>query len=105
MTNTENRYIVVYECKEAKSDDGSVMTKRGEKALLCKGEWGPTGSPDKSCFGVGAAMRFNSEQEAHEFMKQYKGHPWYCIPNGKYEVIKVKPVYKQVVERWEVDGV
>ena len=105
MTNTENRYIVVYECKEAKCDDGSLMTKSGEKALLCKGEWGPTGRQYPSCFGLSGAIQFNSEQEAHKFMRKYKGHPWYYKCNGNYEVIKIKPVYKQVIDRWDVADV
>ena len=46
------------------------------------------------------SKQFNSEQEAHDFMKKYKGHPWYYIPNGNYEVIKIQPVYKQVIDRW-----
>ena len=107
MTNTENRYIVVYECKEAMSTDGSVLTGNGEKALLCdepNSRVPATGTYyDGSNKNISVwAKHFSSEHKAHEFMKKYKGHPWYYIPNGNYEVIKINPVYRQVVERWEI---
>jgi hypothetical protein len=98
-------YAVVFECKEARVGIGRrpIVTAAGTKALLLVEPegWVPATSGEFSGSFAGA-KRFRSEADAHEFMRTWGGHPWYNTPNGKYELIELRPVYEQVVRGWEV---
>lgn len=90
-------YAVRYECKEVIAKNGEVVTREGEKTYISKCEWCLT-----SCYRIDKDLViFESEERAHEFMKTWKGHPLYCKPNGNYEVLEVKPVFKQVLTGYE----
>ncbi len=90
-------YAVRYECKEAIAKSGSIVTKCGDTVYVKSGEWGLTSSYrlDKDI------LTFETEELANEFMKTWRGHPWYNITNGNYEVVEVKPKFKQVLTGYE----
>ena len=46
---------------------------------------------------------FSSEEEAEEFAKQWEGFPWWCQPNGNYEVVLLIPIIKKVVTGWTTE--
>ena len=39
---------------------------------------------------------FETRDKAETFARRWKGHPWWCSPNGTFEVVEVVP--RQVVE-------
>jgi hypothetical protein len=47
-------------------------------------------------------MTFDDPKEAKDFVKKWKGHPWWCKPNGKYELIAVQP--RMVQSGWEIQS-
>lgn len=46
------------------------------------------------------AKIFQTAEAAAKFAKKWLGHPWWCKPNGNYEIVEVVPVYKQVLTHW-----
>jgi hypothetical protein len=43
---------------------------------------------------------FKTEWGAAEFAVDWKGHPWWCKPDGTFEVVRLKP--RMVQDGWEV---
>jgi len=84
------------------SPDRSVeMTKAGEWFWVLHGEWGVT---SKGCRGEGIPRDiqvFKSFDEAERFGKNWRGHPWYCRPNGTCEVIEMEENTKIVICGWK----
>ena len=97
-------FIVVGESLEALSESGKVITKNGQKFIVTFSEgW------DSSISWNGNINRssnnpklFESIDTATEFARKWKGHPWYYKPNGKFEIVEVRPVYKQVQDGYEI---
>lgn len=104
MSQSESKFAVVYECKEALCADKSTMTPAGCKVLLCREPegWVPATAQTANGKYVGALF-FNTADAAHTFMRRWEGHPWYYMRDlkGAYEVVEVVPVYKRVVVGWE----
>lgn len=100
-------FAVKFKCKEAKSSDGHVMTKEGEECwLLPEPEgWVPATSYKADSYKeIPKDVKvFDKETEALKFMKSWKGHPWYNVPNGDFEVIKVEKKFKMVFDGYKVD--
>jgi hypothetical protein len=99
-----SKFIVVYECEEAIATSGTVLTKEGDKALLCvEAEgWVPATSSTWTGKVEGMAKKFKTKINAAQFMEKYTGHPWYGIPRGPYEIFEVEPVYKQVLSHYQI---
>lgn len=98
-------YAVIFQCKEAKSSNGNVMTAEGEEAVLqVEPEgWVPATATKFSGNKLPRDIKvFQTEDAAHFFMKGWGGHPWYYIPNGKYRLITIKPVYKDQLQGFEI---
>ena len=98
-------YAVIFQCKQAVSSyQNTVMTREGEEAVL---QVEPEGwVPATATTFTGKLPRdikvFDSEEKAHAFMKTWGGHPWYHIPNGKYRLVPIKPVYKDQLQGFEI---
>ncbi len=43
---------------------------------------------------------FDSTDDAEAFARRWKGHPWWCVPNGKFEIVPVEPITEVVVTGW-----
>lgn len=106
-----SKFALIVESAEARSGyDNSVITRTGEKMLVTvepegwveatSSRW--TGSlNDSDGFPIKAKL-FDSAEAATKFAKRWNGHPWYCKPNGNFEVVEVKPNFKQVLDGYEV---
>lgn len=95
------KYAIKTKCKDAYTSDGCIVTKSGHEVWVCNEQdsWvEATGqsvnfSPDTIPCSIKV---FDSKVEAEIFIKKWKGHPWYYVPNGEYEVVEVEPQYKQI---------
>lgn len=106
-----NKYALIVESAEARTGyDNSVITQAGDKFLVTiepegwveatSNRW--TGSLNSSNgFPVNPKL-FDSAEDANKFAHRWKGHPWYCKPNGSFEVVEVKPKFKQVLDVYQV---
>lgn len=68
-------------------------------------EWGPGGINVQFSESVHGhlplkIMTFKSEEDAHAFMKEFDGHPWYYTNSGEYQVVKVEP--RMVQQGWKL---
>lgn len=41
---------------------------------------------------------FDTHEDAEAFARRWKGHPWWCRPNGEFEIVTVEPNTRQVVD-------
>jgi hypothetical protein len=87
-------YGVIVTSKEAKSGakGNPVMTKEGERfwATVDPEGWVEASSSRVNVTGEsppGDPLIFKTRERAEEFAKRWKGHPWWCIPNGQYEIV------------------
>lgn len=91
------KYAVKTQCKEVLAYNNTPMTKDGQWVWVVKCEWGP-GSENVYDNEIPAdVMLFKTFEKAREFMREWKGHPWWIEPNGNYIVVKVEPIYKKVI--------
>lgn len=96
-------YALYIQSKEVKDAQGYVYTVDNTWFLILKDEWGDTGVAVE---GVGSlaftfvyswkALRtFNTIDAARDYAAAFKGHPWYCSPNGTFEVVEVMPTFRE----------
>ena len=98
------KFVLIVESKEARSGhNDTVMTRNGDKFLVTLEPEGWVEATSEiwsdlySKRGFPNSVKvFNSEEDAVKFAKRWKGHPWWCVPNGNYEVIEVTPRFRQV---------
>lgn len=88
-------FVIFFKCKQALAFDKTVLTKAGELAAVMEE---PEGWVEATAWSVpdtntipGCAKTFDTYAEAEKFIKRWKGHPWYCVPNGEYEIVEVVP--------------
>lgn len=100
-----SRFIIFFKCKEALAYNKKVLTKAGELACVMTE---PEGWVEATAWSVpdsntipDCAKKFPSYESAEKFIKRWKGHPWYCVPNGEYEIIEVVPRMVQVQQGFE----
>ncbi len=87
-----------------------MKTQYGEKFLVIDddGGWVEASSvslPNNfkaSNHGLNNAKVFKSAEDAANFARRWNGHPWWCKPNGNFEVIEVVPVFRQVKNGYAV---
>jgi hypothetical protein len=101
-------YALFIQGKEAKSSEGNLIVgKEGGWYLVCKEpeNWVPaTGYVVKGFILIRKdAKLFKTIEDAEAFAGTWAGHPWWVIPNGNFKIIKVKPVYEQILLRYEKD--
>lgn len=101
-------FIIKTQCKEARSGakGNPIMTQEGDWAWVCEE---PDGWVEATASSAEFykdppkdVLKFTTEELAIKFIKRWKGHPWYYVPNGTYEIIEVVPKYKTVQDGWEV---
>ena len=99
-----NKFAIIVESKEAISGyNHTVMTKAGDKFLVTKDHEGWVEASSTRWNGeIEDPKLFPSRASAESFAKRWKGHPWWCKPNGNFEILEVKPVYTQVLRGYEV---
>ncbi len=100
-------FAIKTQCKEARAQDGSVLTKEGEWVFICVEPEGWVPATSVGVHGMDNYLPkdiliFNFKKNAEKFIKEWHGHPWYHIPNGTYEIIEVKPKMIQIQNGWEV---
>jgi len=99
------------QCKEAKSSlstGDNTITKAGDWIWVGKepGNWvSATGyrciDPEQIPKNI---REFPSSAAAKGFADHWEGHPWYFKPNGIYEVIRVRTIYKRIFSGYERTG-
>ena len=100
-------FAIIYECREAISGNGAVVTNEGHEVVVVNDERGVTTSPLKFCGTQrigGHVKKFQTREGAERFMNGFDGHPWYAKPNGKFRVVEIKPKFKQVFDKYEIKG-
>lgn len=101
------QFALIISCQKVKSniDETSIMTEEGEQVWISRSDFCPTSTtmfmyPREN--PPTDLMTFSSKEKAEEFAKQWKGHPWYYIPNGNYEVVTIRPKMVEVQKGFEV---
>jgi hypothetical protein len=104
-------YALIVHGKEQKSQSGTVMSKKGQRFWVCREPDGwveATSTMVDDSFLGGKLPRdlktFTTEDAAKSFAKRWKGHPWWCVPNGEFEVVKVTPKFQQVPDGFTRDA-
>lgn len=96
-------FILKMQCKEIRSSlNDEIMTREGQWVWITNGEWGTTSGNGFFDKIPGDVLEFESKEKAEKFTKHWQGHPWYYKPNGVWEILEVKPKFKQVQDGWEV---
>lgn len=98
-------FILIVESNEARSGvkGNPVLTKKGDRFLVENENEGwveATSSRWREKINKGAKL-FETAAEAESFAHRWQGHPWWCRPNGNYEVINVKPVFEKITVGYE----
>lgn len=100
-----SQFVIFFRCKEALSKCKAVVTRERELAAVMVE---PEGWVEATAWAVpdtktipGCAKTFNSHESAEKFIKRWKGHPWYYVPNGEYEIIEVVPRMVRVQQGFE----
>jgi len=102
---TEKVFVVVVTSREVRTGyGGSVMTPKGAKFIATEDSEGWVEATSSHSHGEvpNDAKTFTTLVDAEEFAERWEGHPWWCRPSGKYEILEVTPRYKQVREGYEV---
>jgi len=99
-------FVIKTECKKAISGyKDSVVTNEGDKVWVVKEPEGWVEATSRSltfCLEPPQDCKtFATYEAAEKFIKRWKGHPWYSVPNGNYEIIEVEQKYKQVVDGFQ----
>jgi hypothetical protein len=95
------KYAVFVRSKEVHYHDGTIASHDDESylAVVEPEGWVEASSrrmrPDAPTIPKDA-LTFDTTEKAEAFVKRWKGHPWWCQPNGKYEIVPVEPVFEQV---------
>lgn len=91
------KYIVIIIAKAW--PDGAI--KEGSRLVVSTSEYGPTCYVEEMLNKQ--PVLFDTFEEAERTAKEWQPHPWY-VEKKSYEIVKVRPVYKQVLAGWEKTG-
>ena len=97
-------FALIVKGKYVPTYDGKIMTQEGDPFLVLNDNegWVPATSIRYKPGKLPADTKiFKSKEIAENFAKNWKGHPWWCVPNGEFKIIKVKIKYRKVVEGYE----
>ncbi len=96
---------MIVESRQVLDAHNDVITKKGERFLVMLEHEGWVEATSQRIEDSDAihkdAKIFDTPEEAKAFIKRWEGHPWWCVPNGKYELVEVTPRYVQVFSGWE----
>ena len=88
---------LIVQGSETRSSDGSIIGREGEWYLVCDDHDGWV-EADSMRYENGniptCVKKFKTPEIAQKFAKRWKGHPWWCKPNGVYKVISMEPKYE-----------
>lgn len=97
-TNVRPAYALIVVSKEMRSGakGNPIVTSEGEKFVVCDESDGWVEATSSSYRGSipPDVKAFRSPAEAEAFAKKWKGHPWWCSPNGEYEIVELRPVFE-----------
>jgi len=103
---SDTRYAVIVDSKEALTGadvPNRVMTKEGERfwATIEREGWvEATSASFKEGLIPADVKTWETSDAAEEFAKRWKGHPWWCVPNGNYEIVELLPNMVLVQKGW-----
>ena len=96
-------YALIVHSKQVVGESGWVATTEGERFWVLIE---PEGWVEATSIKVDSSVlesklpkdlkTFETEKAAAAFAKRWKGHPWWCEPNGTFETVRVERKYKQV---------
>lgn len=94
-------FVLVVSSKEAKSGAAGnpIITQAGEKFIVVndEDEWVEATSlkydVNNSILPPNVKI-FRTQRAAERFVKRWKGYPWWCVPDGTFEVILVSRIVK-----------
>lgn len=82
-----------------------IMTAEGERFWVEIEEEGWVEATSSRCVDPekvpARAKIFKTAEAAEAFAKRWTGHPWWCSPRGEFEVVPVRPKYRQVLDGYE----
>jgi hypothetical protein len=102
-----NRFAVKVASREVLGAVEQVMTRAGDWFWIVKEPegWVWATSTDASSNGSipAAVLTFSTKEKAARCAKKFRNrsHPWWCKPNGIYEIVEVKLVMKEVFSHYE----
>ena len=98
--------ILPYHTLQERSNfpETSKMTSEGEKFIVvqCDGGWVEAESRHYTGKIPLNVKLFESKEDAIKFAQRWQGHPWWCKPNGNFQVYKVKPKTEPKIIGWEI---
>jgi uncharacterized membrane protein len=82
-----------------------IMTAEGERFWVERDAEGWVEATSSRCKdpeqAPAQAKVFKTVEAAEAFAKRWTGHPWWCSPRGEFEVVPVRPKYRQVLAGYE----
>lgn len=101
------KFALFVQCKQVLSTWGHVINAEGTWFRLDKGEdleaWATQIDTAPAQAKVPTETKlFDTPKAAAEFYARWRGHGWQVQPNGVYEVLEVRAVYKQVLDHYEI---
>lgn len=80
-----------------------VRTKAGQKFWARHGDWGPTSAAVVDLDDVpDDVLTFSDRTEARLFAEKWEGHPWWCVADGRHEIVPIEPKYKTVQDGYQL---
>ena len=96
-------FVVVVTSGQVKDRLGQVATCEGAKFIVTIPDAGHFVEASSVLFAgepVAHAKGFETREEAAEFGKRWRGHPWWCKPKG-FQILEVNPRYRQVFDGYD----
>lgn len=79
-----------------------IIAHEGDKFWVCNESEGwveATSRNFRSELEIPADIKiFRSAEAAVLFAQRWKGHPWWCSPNGTHSIIEITPKYRKVLD-------
>jgi hypothetical protein len=91
-------FVLIVSSKEARSgvEGNPVMTQAGDRFVVVVEPEGWVEATSRSYDANNVispdAKIFRTVSGAAKFARRWKGHPWYCIPDGNFEVVPVQRI-------------
>lgn len=100
-------FALIVTSKEALASDRYVMTKAGDRFWVLNEPEGWVEATSTRFVNrrlvPGDLKLFKTVASAERFAKRWRGHPWWCQPDGKnYEVVSVTPVTETRIVGYKV---
>lgn len=98
-------FIIKTQCFEAVSEYSKVVvTEEGEWVWVIEEPegWVEATSRKACSLPPDDVLVFQTKEKALNFISNWKGHPWYNVPNGVYEIIEVVPRMKTIQDGWDI---